>query len=569
MTIRPIRWLLLLLILAIGATGGAQEGSRSNAADEAGTHSGTQEAAGRRESDRTAPSDAETLSIPGVVPLILEHDSTYRRALLEEAGARASRSLARAQVLPQISLGTANSSAPTYGWSRTEETRPVVPEDSDGSTGGLPGGDQTTTETETVLAQTHTASAGLSLSQALPTDGSLSLSAGNTLRAQIIDDEDPQFRQDVSFRATWQQPLFTNRRVIDLRVFGASIELAGGIPLRLAQTSADMQKNARILGVLESYLRVVELRRQVALLERNIGTTAERVDQARIRLRQGTITQSGVWDVEVSLEELREGRLEADYALVQAESSLAASLGLDSEGLAAYRLADTVPTISLPEEEEMVAVASGNSTEVRQARESLSQAQLQRIVNGRQYGATLSTSVSVTPSYGDDWTDNSFGTTDFGESYTDLFSEDASWDTTVSVSLSVPLYDGRRAVHQAARDARSAERAALSLSEAQRSVRENIGSLYLRRRLLQDQLSLRETSLAVEEDRLAEQRKRAELESVTPLDIREAEAQVVSRQDALWRTRADLFLNSLRILQAAGRDLEQVLEAAQSGANNE
>ena len=555
---------LPLFAAGIVATGVAQEG------DNGGAQPGDAEQAAGGAQDGAAQEADEALSIPGVVPRLLEHDAAYRQALLDEASARASRSLARARILPQISLGAAPGSS-TYAWSRTEQTRLVESEESDDSTGGLPGGTPSATEpeTETVAAQTHTASAGLSLSQALPTDGSLSLSAGNALRAQIIEDEDPQFRQSVSFGATWQQPLFTNRRIVDLRVFGASIELAGGIPLRLAQTSAAIQKNARILGVLETYLRVVELRRQVDLLERNIRTTAERVEQARIRRRQGTITQSDVWDVEVTLEELREAQLETEYALLQAETSLAASLGLNDEGLSAYRLADEVPTISLPGEAEMVEVATANSGQVRQARESLSQAQLQRVVNGRQYAATLSTSVSVAPSYADDWTDNNFGTTDFSESYTELFSEEASWDTTVSVSLSVPLYNGRQAVHQADRDERSVERAAVSLTEAERSVRESMHALYLRRRLLQDQLSLRETSLTVEEDRLAEQRTRAELDSVTPLDIREAEAQVASRENSLWRTRANLFLNALQILQTAGRDLEQVIEAAQSGANNE
>jgi outer membrane protein TolC len=375
----------------------------------------------------------------------------------------------------------------------------------------------------------------------------------------VTEDEDPEFRQDLSFSATWTQPLFVNRRIIDLRVFGASIELAGGIPLRLARTGAEIQKNSRIVSVVETYLQVVQLRKQLEVLNRNVETTGERVEQSRIRRRQGTARQRDVWDVEIRLDELRETRLETEYALLQAESSLAASLGIDGE-LGDQELGDAVPTLTLPGEEELIQAARSSSGQVRRARESLSQARMQRIVNGRQYGASLSTSFSLSPSYADDWSEG-FGTNDFGESYSELFAEDASWDTRLAVSLQVPIYNGGQARSRAEQDTRAIEKASLRLSDVQRSVEDQIDALYLRRRLLEDQLSLRERSLDLEEERLEESRRLAELDSLTELELREAETQVQSKENALWRTRADLFLNGLRILQTAGRDLEAVVEA--------
>ena len=518
-----------------------------------------QQSADAAGSDSAGTSVPERLTLPGVIPRVLDYDSGYRQSLLDEASARAGRALARARVLPQISLSPGQAGA-SYAWSRGEETRTVP----DASQPGNP----TATTTESVLTNTHSASAQLSLNQALPTDGSLSLVAGNTLRARVVEEEEAQYRQSLSFSATWQQPLFTNRRVIDLRVFGAGIELSGGIPLRIARSNAALQKNARIVGVLETYLQVVELRKQVDLLSANIASTAERVEQVRIRRRQGTATQRDVWDVEITLEELRESRLQAQYALRQAESSLAASLGLP-EGVSSRSLADEVPELSLPAEEEIVALAGTESDQVAQARESLNQARLQRIVNGRQYAATLQTSVNVAPAYDPGWTENSFGSEDLGESYAELFTEEASWDTTVSVSLNVPLYNGGQRRHQASRDQAAIDGARISLEDTRRSVVENIRSLYLRRRLLRDQLTLRENSLRLEEDRLDEKERLAELDSLTELELQEARNQVRSRENALWRTRADLFLNGLRILQAAGRDLEDLVTTAQSGAEQE
>ena len=495
------------------------------------------------------------LSVTTIVPRILEHDSAYRQAQLDAASAAASRALARAQLLPQVTLGSPPN-ASTYSWSRQESQRIVD------------------TMAEDFTRDVHSASAQLNLTQALPTDGSLSVYAGNTFRAQDDEDEDPLYRQDVSLGATWQQPLFTNRRIVDLRVLGASIELAGGIPLRLAQTSADIQKNARILSVMDTYLRVVELRKQIHVLGANIQTTQERVEQARIRRRQGTATQRDLWDIEISLEELREGRLEAEYALRQAESSLAASLGISAEPaigrMADRRLSDAVPEISLPPEKELAEVARASSLRIAQAQENVNQRRLQRVVNGRQYAATLRTSVTIAPQYDSEWVETgAFGSTEIGESYSELFADEASWNTTVSVDLTVPLYNGSQARHQAEQDQRSIDKAEVSLRDAERSVAESIHALYLRRALLRDQLSLRRSSLTLERDRLAEKEKLAELDSATELELAEARTQVASKENALWRTRADLFLNALRVLESAGRDLESTIRAAaQSGAQN-
>ncbi|NBC29939.1 MAG: TolC family protein [Spirochaetes bacterium] len=495
------------------------------------------------------------LSVTSIVPRVLEHDSAYRQAQLDAASAAASRALARAQLLPQVTLGS-SPNASTYSWSRQESQRIVE------------------TEAEDFTRDVHSASAQLNLTQALPTDGNLSVYAGNTFRAQDDDGEDPLYRQDVSVGATWQQPLFTNRRIVDLRVLGASIELAGGIPLRLAQTSADIQKNARILSVMDTYIQVVELRKQIDVLGTNIETTQERVEQARLRRRQGTATQRDVWDIEISLEELRERRLEAEYALRQAESSLAASLGIDAEPanrrMADRRLSDAVPEISLPPEEEIIEVARAASLQIARARENVNQRRLQRIVNGRQYAATLRTSVTLAPQYDPEWVETgTFGSTEIGESYSELFADEASWNTTLSVDLTVPLYNGSQARHQAQQDQRSIDKAEVSLRDAQRSVAESIHALYLRRQLLRDQLSLRRSSLTLERDRLAEKEKLAELDSATELELTEARTQVASKENALWRTRADLFLNALRILESAGRDLESTIDAtAESGVQN-
>jgi outer membrane protein len=346
-----------------------------------------------------------------------------------------------------------------------------------------------------------------------------------------------------------------NGKILDLAMFDAGQELAADLPLRLARSGADALRNAEVLAVLESYFAVIELRNSVQLLSRNIETSAERVEQLRIRQRQGTVTRRQVWDKEIELDKLREARLEAEYGLLAAEYSLQAGIGNDVD-VSDLTLSDRLPTVaSPPPVGESLERAYEQNVSVSRAREQIRQAQLQTIVNGRRYAANLSASVQLAPNPSPLYE----GAADIGSSYEELFSDESKWQPTVSLGLSVPLYTGGRARLQRRQDEAAERRAQLALQDSQHQLEQSVEALYLRRRLLEDQRALRESALTLERERLSETKTLASLQTVTDLDIREAEAQVLARENDLWRTRADLTLNALRIQQVSGNDLPSVL----------
>lgn len=490
--------------------------------------------------EESAPAQGAVLDVRRVVRSVLEHDPEVRTAVLEEAGARIGRELVRAQVMPQVSLG-GPSPVGTIAWSRREIL------------------DQTAIPPAAVETTTTSAGALVSIVQALPTDGILS--AGVESLMQVTDREDTRaYSQSLGFSASIQQPLFTNGKLVDLGLFDAGQELAAELPLRLAQSAADSTRNRRIIATLEHYVRVIELRREISVLERRIGTTSERIEQLRIRARQGTVTERTVWDNEITLDELREARLEAQYTLLQAEYAVASSIGVDYD-LGEFDLSDVLPEIpSPPPEDAVLSQALESNPSVDQARELLEQRRLQRVVNGRQYAATLSAQFSLSPAYPLDFD----GAETFAESYSELFGENSTWRPSGSVSLSVPIYSGGQARLRRSQDETAVDRAIIGLDETRRGMVQLVRGLFLRRRLLEDQLVLRRSALTLQQERFAEQQTLAGLDSITDLELREAQTEVESRENAVWRTAAELLLNSLRIFDAAGVRLSEFFQEGEA-----
>lgn len=484
----------------------------------------------------------EPLDAGWVAAAVVRNDPAVRGAELSEAAAGFGRSLVSAQVLPQITLGFPSGTGGTFAWSRKTVLR--------GSAGTelLPDDEAAGEE---VSRTTSAVGARLRLVQALPTDGILTAGIENSMQRVQTGDDDPLYRQAVAATVGVQQPVFTNGKLIDLRMFDAGQELAAELPLRLAQSAADATRNERLLVSLEGFFRVIELRAQISVLDMTIETTQERIAQLRIRARQGTVTNRTVWDSEIDLDELREQRLEARYLLLQAEYTVARSIGAAGD-LAGFEVSKDLPLLpAVPNEAEATARALQLNSRVVQALGVVDQRKLERTVSGRQYAATLSAQFAISPAY----PPASSGEATVADSYTELFDEEGGWNPSFSLGLSVPLYTGGQARLKRQQDSVTIDQAVLSLDEARRGAGQTVRGLYLRRRMLQDQLALRRSALTLQRERYAERQTLAELESITELELLEAQAQVVQRENSVWRTEADLALNTLRILDAMGRSL--------------
>ena len=411
----------------------------------------------------------------------------------------------------------------------------------------------------------HSVTAGVAVSQLLPTGGSLNLRAENAMDVETGQTDsgsgfasmEPLYSQSPKVSLTVTQPIFVNRKVVDLELFPATFRKARIGYLKEQEANLEARNQALTQG-LSLFFSVLELRRGIAALESGLELAAGRLRNLEQSYRLGAAAETDVWELRIAAGRQQESVLELRYRLAQAEAALAQSLGADS--LEAFSLADVSPALPFAyEKSAAIAEALERHPLIRQNGLGTEEKSLDRLLGGQQHASTLSLGLSVAPRYP---TDRS-GSTDFGDSISLLFGADASADYTVSLGLNVPLYEGgKRAADQAGYLAAEAiARQALAVRRG--AVRQEVESQLIRRdnlemkaRLLEDNTELLRRRLEVEQGLLA-------LGKSTELDVLARRVELESKQNEAWRARADLYLTVLALYRAVGRDLADIIKDQQ------
>ena len=78
--------------------------------------------------------------------------------------------------------------------------------------------------------------------------------------------------------------------------------------------------------------------------------------------------------------------------------------------------------------------------------------------------------------------------------------------------------------------------------------------------MLAEKLELVRSNLRFEKERLAEKQRLYDLKQITALEVEQVRLKASEKELDIWITEADLFLNTLSILNQAGYDLQMILE---------
>ena len=473
---------------------------------------------------------ADTLGIRDIIPMVVENDLNVLVAGRSLSTTVSSSEVLRAGIRPQLTLGQ----APSYGYSSAK-------------TGGGLLGPVETRETQSV-------GVGVSVFQALPTDGSLSASLGTSTVITKVGDT-TEITQSPSISLNFSQPVFTNGKIVDLSIYRSRLDLYGRIPVSKAEAQELAVRNNSILGAISGFISVFTLRRQLSDTDENVGISARRVELARLQAEQGSITSLALLEQELALEQLREQRLELKYALLQAEQTLGRSMG--GVDIGRTNLSDELPAIDLElSREELSNRAVEANFEIRGKLLSVDEARINESLSGRQFSSDLTLSLRLAPRYAMDRDAND----DLGSSVSDLFAEDAYIDPTLSIGLSIPVYDGGKAKYQRRIDENSRVIAEADLAATRGKVMDSMDNLFLRREMLMEKLGLVRENLRYENDRLADKERLYALKKTTLLELDLVRMTARIKELEVWRTMSDLLINALQIFSTAGVDLQILLE---------
>ena len=413
----------------------------------------------------------------------------------------------------------------------------------------VPGG----TDGRTVDTVTQSVGAGLQLTQRLPTSGVLSAGLDYGIELQG-GDAATEWRQVPQVSFSWNQPLFGGGELIGTRVFQAGLRNTE-IGLELARLQDRQSRNGVIREALQLFVQVANLRSTVELLEATIALLGEQLASAELDRQQGLISDTALLSLQVTLNGRREALFSTQLQLLQVEQLLARTIGRNT--LEGEQLAGELPAVDLAVDLSGIEGAAGLTEVVQEnpvlgSRElAIEQAERTITVNSAADRPSLTVFARAQPVYSSVRPERD----SFGASFPDLFADDAGVQSTLGVTLTVPLLTGQQREYRQRIDELSRQSAVLERSDAERVLANQLRTLLTSRRFLEQRLGLIDTDLSYERQRVANEQTLLDAGVSTELRLREVRLDLRSRENERQRVTGELFLNSLEILTVLGDDL--------------
>ncbi len=505
-----------------------------------------------------AAGDRPTLDIEDVLEAVRSENRDIRSAELERERALSGYESARAGVGPQVDL-----ELEPYGIS---ERRIEVPE---GGGGSQPGADAGPGETATAR-RTQSTGGSLRFSQSLPTGGRISTEGSLEARAlRDIDSDgdsigDTSWELEPSVGLQFSQPVFVDGRMVDVRI-GRAIDREARVGLRNAEVAERDAENGSILAAVELYLAIADVRTSVETLELSRSILSRRVEETESDVAAGVAGEQQLLRIRLQENRTREGLLELREQLRGLERAFerlvagaiepdefsfarAADLDVDIQGKAQELLSEFEDTARGDWD------VSENSA-VRRARVAVEQARDEAITNAPDRAPEFSVLGNVSRRYPEQRDDE----TDVSSAFTDLFDDDGRFDWSISLGLSIPLYDGGRRENQARSDALSMQLAELELRQAEAEARDDLADALERLDIVVERLDILQADRDFEADRLTDIEALAEIDDATELEVDEVRRDLRESENAIGEALTDLFLTLLDIERIRGNRVAEEL----------
>lgn len=418
---------------------------------------------------------------------------------------------------------------------------------------------------------TQNVGASLSVSQLLPTAGSLSLSLGHTLTADsyssvqtyqlplgpYLSSYPPtQFSQAPKLSLSLTQPLFVNGKLLDFDLFPATFRQA-----QLGYLIADQQKRAQVNQTLaqsfQYYLQIVQLRKNIAQTEAAIAVGQGNLANLQKNYALGSVAEADLLDSRISLANQKGGLLDLRATLGKVERALAHSLGLAT--LEGMDMKEDIPTVDFQmTRDEAIAKAMANHPLIQKASLDAEGKKVAEVLSGQTYASSLSLSFSYWPRYG---SGNILSSPlyDFGDSFTNLYGNGAGSNFSLSANLTLHLYDGGKEQADRATNEAAIKMAQDSVLTQQQAIQDSVDIDLLEKANLEEKISVLVDAVELARMRAQTEASLLGLGKSTDLEVQAKQADYEAKRNDLWRARADLFLTVIDLDALAGEDLAHII----------
>lgn len=404
----------------------------------------------------------------------------------------------------------------------------------------------------------NSTSAGVSLTQPLPTSGVLSgsLRGGFSVTTEIPDEGEVSstFSFVPSLSLAVSQPLFVDGKFLDTQQPLLVYEQAEAATREVA-ISGDLIRRNTVAAVVALYARLGTLRRAANLQSSQRELLAGQLERVEIRRASGQASRQEELALQVQINRLDNLRFQSSLAINELELELTNLTGLpfspDTE-------LESVDQLGARVEKALAGGLAGLTVEKRARDEALRRAEGSLRLARKQSQATANAVLSLTPRYAD----AREGEDRLWNSIADYFGEGAGVDVALSVGLSVPLGEA------AARE-RAIRQAEIAVALAREDVQSAVEDAQYKQRLfemridsLTDRIELLKFELTYEESRLNTELELVELGVSTEADVGTIRSDILGAEIELEDLRAQLFLSRMDLAAARGLDLAAIVAAA-------
>lgn len=399
-------------------------------------------------------------------------------------------------------------------------------------------------------------STSLSLSQLIPTFGTLSLTLDNTMsitgmdRADSLAVDEPSFSQNPSITLAWEQPVFINGSFIDMDLY-KSIFNKNRIGLLTAIQDNRIAVNTAVYDALNTASSIITLRNSIELKEETIGLIEKHLTTMEQNLELGLVPETDVWELKIELGSEKELLLNLRYSLIQALTNFSHILDIDPDVLFIDSFFDSeINTAKIPPENIQ------NNPELQKLWLSAEDARLTEIINGNNYSPTLTTSFQLSPTYPESRMDNL--PSDFSSSFSDFFDENGGTDFLLTIELDVPIYNGRKKTYTENEDSALLNIAEQKLKLKAETLFIEFQTLHIKQNNFEEKILLLKDNIELIENRVEIMKKMLSLGEITELELIEVEIDLLEKTNELKEAQSELFITGLDLLKVAGMDLDAV-----------
>lgn len=374
------------------------------------------------------------------------------------------------------------------------------------------------------VSDIHTLSGELQLSSQLPTGGTLNLGLQEsfTISKDMDDEWDTELEPSLNF--TLYQPLFLNKKFIDLN-YSENSRRGFEIDYEIALLNELETRNQIILGVLSSLHNLNRIKSNIELLNRRLEQLERNVITGREDRDLGRISAKDVLEIELRLANQKELLFDLEYNKEMTELSLKKLLGLENIGSYSFILTSTNNT-----EEE-----SGRDIK-RNINQQIAKLELEKseLTNG-----------VYTPGSTPDL--NMFFNTNY-----DL-------DISFGLGFNVDIYDRGAKKLKQQRDDLTTKMKRESYIEQTKESKNNISILEARIKLLEQKKNLLNRNINYDQILLESERDLLSLGSSTEDSVNTIVLDLLSKESDLKNLNSELTLIELELISLYGIDLYDYL----------